>query len=380
MAHQRDTWLDHVVAESLLRGRPVETTDIRAQERADRLARVLEEAAHVPDEGSAELPGEAAALAAYRQAVGTAGRTASVDGTAVDGMATVRLGPERRGGRFPSFGRPLRLGVVAAVAGCAVSGVAAGAGYLYAPSAGDSPQPPASSVSDAVTPEPLVSESPDGGSPPAGPHDTPGGTVPGATGSHTTTGASGGAADGDKERKGEASSGGNWKEGDRENWYAKLVQACNDHRDGTIAAEKKSLLEDAAEGPQGVTGFCDRLLSDDPDDPDDDEHHEGAPSYGYGGNGGGSGGGGVDSPQSEGPSEGPSEGGNSGGTDGGSEGGTDGGSNGGSEGPPIDWPGGDYGETIGVGPPEPDSANPPPLLPAVPGANSDSGESAAPTP
>lgn len=405
MAHERETWLDHGAAELLLRGGQVETADMHTQARADRLARVLEEIARATYAGrsaggndhtrapgaaaSGELPGEAAALAAYRQAVRTAGRTAGRTAssgrdaeTDVDGIGTVRLGPEHRGIRIPRFGRPLRLGLVAAMAGCALSGVAAGAGYLYAPSAGESSPRPANSVSGAVTPEPLVSESPSADGSPSDPDDTPGGTgtgsiVPGATGSGDTTGTSGGPEDKHKGEKGRVSSGNGRKGGDGEKWYAQLVQACHDYRNGTIALGKKQLLEGAAKGPEGVARFCDQLLSD---GPGGDGHYEGADGHGDGDGGGDSGGGGGsgggDGPQSGGPIGGGSDGGGTGGPIGGGTGGSDGE----AEGAPGGWPGGEYGETIGMNPPTPsptptpeaggsDGANPPPLLPAVPGGD-----------
>ncbi|MFE3248585.1 hypothetical protein [Streptomyces sp. NPDC059209] len=407
MAHERETWLDHGVAELLLRGRQVEIADMHAQAQADRLARVLEEIAYAAYVGraadedaaagagagagadagarstptSGELPGEAAALAAYRQAVGTAGRTVSAGrdsgaDAGADGIGTVRLGSERRGDRIPRFGRPLRLGLAAAMAGCALSGVAAGAGYLYAPSAGESPAQPTNSVSGAVTPDPLASESPSDSSPPASPDGLPGSTgvgsiMPGATGSGTGKDTSDGPAHRRGGEKGQPSPGSGWKNGDGEKWYAKLVQACHEYRDGTIAPGKKKFLEGAAKGPHGVTRFCEQLLSD---GPDDDGHNEGAP--GNGGIGGVVGGNG---PQIGGPSEGgPSHGGGTGGGHGGigGNGGIGGGGTGGSGAPPTGWPGGDYGETIGMPPPTSDAgdaggANVPPLLPALPGGGAD---------
>ncbi|MFI6690413.1 hypothetical protein ACIBLA_01375 [Streptomyces sp. NPDC050433] len=377
MAHERETWLDHGVAELLLRGRPVETADAHAQAQADRLARVLEDASRVAGadaeagartaEPSAELPGEAAALAAFRQAVGTVGRPARTDARAA-GIGTVRLDPESGGARLPSFGRPLRLGLAAAMAGCALSGVAAGAGYLYAPSAGESPPRPANSVSDAVTPEPLVSETPSNSlnSPPL-PSDTAGddGTdlvSPGASGSDA--GASGGATDKGKGGK-DQSAGDGWKDGDGEKWYAKLVQACHEYRNGTIADSKKKLLEDAAKGPEGVSRFCGQLLNE---DRGGDGHYEGG--HGEGGDGGGdddgTGGAGGEGPQHGGPAEG--------GTDGGTDGGSGGGTGGGSAGPPSEWPG--DGDTIEMTPPDTDEASTPPPLPATP----DSSPSPTPTP
>ncbi|WP_069629212.1 hypothetical protein [Streptomyces niveus] len=359
MAHERETWLDHGVAELLLRGRPVGTTGEHAQAQADRLARALEEAVPVAYADSAELPGEAAALAAFRQSVGTAAGSAGARSWDADdaGIGTVRLAPGRRGIRLPSVGRPLRLGMAAAMAGCALSGVAAGAGFLYAPSAGESPPQPSNSISDALTPAPLVSESPSSSL-----NTPPLSSDPGAGRDSDSPGASSDAMTGDPVDKGRKSQGtGNgWKKGGGEKWYAKLVQACQEYRNGTISAGKRKLLEDAAKGPQGVNRLCNQLLSG-------DLRHDGAQgtggssggsggsSNGGGSNGGGSGGssggssggGGVDGPQSSGPIEGPVEGGT-----------------------PSET-GGEYGETIGMYPPESDEADAsslPPQLPASPGS------------
>lgn len=367
MAHERETWLDHGVAELLLRGRPVGTTGEHAQAQADRLARALEEAVPVAYADSAELPGEAAALAAFRQSVGTAAGSAGARSWDADdaGIGTVRLAPGRRGIRLPSVGRPLRLGMAAAMAGCALSGVAAGAGFLYAPSAGESPPQPSNSISDALTPAPLVSESPSSSL-----NTPPLTSDPGAGRDSDSPGASSDAMTGDPVDKGRKSQGtGNgWKKGGGEKWYAKLVQACQEYRNGTISAGKRKLLEDAAKGPQGVNRLCNQLLSG-------DLRHDGAQgtggssgssgggnggsSNGGGSNGGGSGGssggssggGGVDGPQSSGPIEGPVEGGTPSETGGGT--------------------GGEYGETIGMYPPESDEADAsslPPQLPASPGS------------
>ncbi|MEW1792692.1 hypothetical protein [Streptomyces niveus] len=363
MAHERETWLDHGVAELLLRGRPVGTTGEHAQAQADRLARALEEAVPVAYADSAELPGEAAALAAFRQSVGTAAGSAGARSWDADdaGIGTVRLAPGRRGIRLPSVGRPLRLGMAAAMAGCALSGVAAGAGFLYAPSAGESPPQPSNSISDALTPAPLVSESPSSSL-----NTPPLSSDPGAGRDSDSPGASSDAMTGDPVDEGRKSQGtGNgWKKGGGEKWYAKLVQACQEYRNGTISAGKRKLLEDAAKGPQGVNRLCNQLLSG-------DLRHDGAQgtggssggsggsSNGGGSNGGGSGGssggssggGGVDGPQSSGPIEGPVEGGTPSETGGGT--------------------GGEYGETIGMYPPESDEADAsslPPQLPASPGS------------
>ncbi|MER6694839.1 hypothetical protein ABT329_38990, partial [Streptomyces minutiscleroticus] len=89
MADEQDKWLNREAAERLLRGEPLECADAAVRARADRLAGTLRAlAAGTPPTGP-ELPGEAAAVAAFRQArTGAAeGRyevlTCSVDGLPV---------------------------------------------------------------------------------------------------------------------------------------------------------------------------------------------------------------------------------------------------------------------------------------------------------
>lgn len=224
-----------------------------------------------------------------------------------------------------------------------------------------------------MTPEPLVSESPSPGvsRPPPLPGESSqsdaGSVVPGATGSHSTAGAGGGPKGGQDKNSDESgkgrTSGDGWKSGDGEKWYAQLVQACQEYRNGTIAVGKKKQLEEAAKGPAGVKRFCDGLLSG---GSGGDGHYGGAPGHGDGGDdgggtggddgdddGGGGSGGGGDGPQHGGPADG---GGTDGGIGGGSDGGTDsggtdgggtdgGGTDGGSGPPPTDWPGGDSGDS-----------------------------------
>ncbi|MEV5446527.1 hypothetical protein AB0N23_28865, partial [Streptomyces sp. NPDC052644] len=72
MADERNEWLDHEAAERLLRGEPVDADDDYTRWQVERLAKALDSArgaaAPHPAAPSGELPGEAAALAAFRAA------------------------------------------------------------------------------------------------------------------------------------------------------------------------------------------------------------------------------------------------------------------------------------------------------------------------
>lgn len=78
MADERNRWLDEAAAEELLRGEPVEpvgpAADQRARHEAARLRAALDALGGVnaPLPAGRELPGEAAAVAAFRAARGGA--------------------------------------------------------------------------------------------------------------------------------------------------------------------------------------------------------------------------------------------------------------------------------------------------------------------
>ncbi|HET6860384.1 MAG TPA: hypothetical protein VFH94_25225, partial [Streptomyces sp.] len=132
-----DEWLDEDAAERLLRGEPVESGDDHVRARAERLSAALDGLARTAGPGAgapAELPGEAAALAAFRKA-----RSASPDA-----LPSVRIGAAPGSGAVTAgrrrppparWGRPVRFGLAAAFAGVALGGVAVagGTGVLPAP-------------------------------------------------------------------------------------------------------------------------------------------------------------------------------------------------------------------------------------------------------
>ncbi|MFD9221173.1 hypothetical protein ACFWDI_14430 [Streptomyces sp. NPDC060064] len=261
MADERYEWLDKDAAERLLRGEPVEAADEHARIQAARLSRALEGVGRADYSTDGEMPGEAAALAAFRKARADAAAPAG------DAIGTVRLARSTRSAPGLRFGRPVRFGIAAAVAGCALGGVAvaAGTGMLPGPFSNDDPLP-ASSISAAATPGPLVSELPTGGGPDS-PSQTPGGisTPPvspspsGGPGPHPDQ-ANGGKPDDDGKQQGDAGK----KRSDRNaEWYRRTAEACRDYRSGRIAPERKRRLEATAKGPERVERFCDRVLSGD---------------------------------------------------------------------------------------------------------------------
>ncbi|WP_328397270.1 hypothetical protein OHS70_13970 [Streptomyces sp. NBC_00390] len=272
MADKRYEWLDRDAAERLLRGEPVEATDERARVQAARLSETLNSArsgAYWHEDG--ELPGEAAAMAAYGKVRAEAADAAGPVGDSVGAVRVVRRGSPSKAARTA---RPVRFGIAAAVAGCALGGVAvaAGAGVLPAPFGGHGNPLPASSVSAAATPRPLVSEPPTGQGP-ATPAQPPGGitTSPAPTPADGGSPAPGQEAtrtpDGQPSDEGREQLGKD-HDGTGGELYRRSVKACEDYRSGRIDWERKRRLEDAAKGAERVERFCDRLLGGDSDGTD----------------------------------------------------------------------------------------------------------------
>ncbi|MFE4170965.1 hypothetical protein ACFRR7_02760 [Streptomyces sp. NPDC056909] len=300
MADERDAWLDKDVAERLLRGEPVEALDDDVLARTERLAEALRDIAAITYANDAELPGEAAALAAFRRA-GTAGESATdATGTTAVGagagaggglglgsglgvgvgvgvgvgeslLGAVRLAPAPGDIGAPRLGRPVRRGLAVAVAGCALGGiaVAASAGVMPPLFAGEHDPVPANSVSSVTSPGPRVSGPSDGGRDTAGPSETPGpdreealtphpSSEEGSDGAHARDGDSG------RDENGGALAGSGLSasaQGHRAGTlYRETLDACRALRGGTIDEERKRALESAADGPGGAKRFCDRLL------------------------------------------------------------------------------------------------------------------------
>ncbi|MDQ1016810.1 hypothetical protein [Streptomyces afghaniensis] len=264
MADEQHGWLDRETAERLLSGEPPEAVDGAARGEAERLAAALRALAAAPPPTSGELPGEAAAMAAFRKA--RAERADTGAAPAADGgqagieaadAGLVRIGTPRDSGsggvRRSRRARPARLALAAVLAVGMAGGaaLAAGTGALKAPFGDDEPQP-GSSVSAAVTPpeRPLVSPSPSdavqGGSTP---DENPSGGDPGR-----------GVAGDDPARK--PGSGDRGERGDSSaDSRREIASACRDLRDGKrLDADRRHVLRDAAGGSR-VWKYCKGVLS-----------------------------------------------------------------------------------------------------------------------
>ncbi|MDT0473446.1 hypothetical protein RM863_15055 [Streptomyces sp. DSM 41014] len=250
MADEQFRWLDRATAEILLRGESLEAVPDDTRDQAERLARTLESLTAEPAKPGAELPGEAAALAAFRAARAdrdqARDRTAGPARTRSSDAGLVRIGgPERNPGR-PRWSRPVRLGLTAVLAAGMVGGVAVAAtsGVLPTPFIRDDPSP-AASVSAAATPErPLGSPSPKGVLPG---EPTPGEPTAATPGDDTRDRPPGGQASGDD------STPGRW---------SGAPAACRDVRDGKeLTADRRRALQGAAGGPGRVRSYCRTVLT-----------------------------------------------------------------------------------------------------------------------
>ncbi|CAM5496651.1 hypothetical protein ACIGPN_09905 [Streptomyces afghaniensis] len=261
MADEQYRWLDRETAERLLSGEPPEAVDGASRAEAERLAAALRALSAAPPPTSDELPGEAAAMAAFRKARAERADTAAAPGadggrarSEVADAGLVRIGTPRGSGsgdvRRPRWARPARLALAAALAVGMAGGAAlvAGTGALKAPFGNDEPRP-GSSVSAAVTPpeRPLVSPSPSdavqGGSTP---DDNPSGGDPGRDV----------AGDDPAQKPGSGDRGDSHSDS-----RGKLAAACRDLRDGKrLDADRRRALRDAAGGSR-VWKYCKGVLS-----------------------------------------------------------------------------------------------------------------------
>lgn len=273
MADEQYKWLDRETAELLLRGGSLDAVDATARDQAERLAKTLESL--TPEApGHAELPGEAAALAAFRAARSTADANAGAaeqtsaghrDGhrqtSDVDRLAgghssppggghdagLISIGAPGRAAGRPRWSRPARFGMAAALAVGMVGGVAAAAtsGILPTPFDRDEPGP---AVSAGVTPDrPPVSPTPSGAQVAPTPDDSTGGTpeagTPGGTPDDGPTAKSGAEA-------------GSW-------WREQAPSTCRDALGGKeLTPHRRQALENAAGGatPDRVWKYCKTVL------------------------------------------------------------------------------------------------------------------------
>ncbi|MFD8452575.1 hypothetical protein [Streptomyces coelicoflavus] len=261
MADEQDEWLDRETAELLLRGESLEgleSTGPATRDRAGRLVAVLGALSAPPAPGDGELPGEAAALAAFRKvraerADASATVSAALGHGAAPGPADVgpvRIGPRGDGPRRMRWNRPLRLGLAAALTVGMVGGVAvaAGTGVLPTPFDGAEPEP-AATVSAAASPDrPSAPPSPLEG----GRGGTNPGTTPGAPGGDT---AREGGGDRDRDTGDRAADGSDGRHPD-------LAASCRRARAGKqLDAAHRRALKEAAGGASRVVKFCGDLLA-----------------------------------------------------------------------------------------------------------------------
>ncbi|GGQ05397.1 hypothetical protein ACFFKE_20275 [Streptomyces mutabilis] len=261
MADEQDRWLDRETAEILLRGESLEAVDPAVRERAERLVQALGALASPPVPTSGELPGEAAALAAFRkvraeradEAAGAPAGRGRAGAVPPSDAALIRIGPRGEGARRPRRDRPLRLGLAAALTVGMVGGVAVAAGTGVLPRPFDDAAPdPAATVSAAESPDrPLISPSPLDG--------MRGGSVPGGgptTGVPDRDEPADGTAEGrdtDSEDQGTGGPGGGRQA---------LAAACRDVRAGReLDDARRRALEEAAGSSSKIGKYCRNLLA-----------------------------------------------------------------------------------------------------------------------
>ncbi|MGW2424969.1 hypothetical protein ACWC0C_37985 [Streptomyces sp. NPDC001709] len=268
MADEQYKWLNRETAERLLRGESLEAVDASARDQAERLSRALGALSAEMASAPAELPGEQAALAAFRKAREAAdaertaaGRADGAVGLPVPGADSglVRIGVPARTGipvRRPRWGRPVRLALAAALAAGTLGGVAmaAGTGILPTPFGPERPGPAASVTADQSSAGPVGSPSPRGTPSATGSSGLPSGSA------GADRGGASGEASGPDDRTGKStapgtgdSSGSRWKD---------AAAACRDIRDGKeLDNGRRRALENLAGGSARVSRYCKVVLA-----------------------------------------------------------------------------------------------------------------------
>lgn len=294
--HYRYSWLDEDAAERLLRGEPVEAhrdpgdRGDQARTEVERLAGALRDiaAASRPPDGPVDdlgpLPGEEAAVAAFRAArderaesTSRAGGSGRADLPRVREAGPVRsvrrTSPMVKGGTGSTLPlrRPLRAGVVLALAGCALGGVAmaAGTGVIPFGDGGGDPRPmismpgtgPAggSSTSPHLTHDDVT---PSDGRTDRADNDANGGVSGEIGGAGTPTGAGEETEEHQAGQDGQAPSGA--PDSNLGGTWAKALcvryVAARDGQDPEVDRETLHKLEDLAGGSAAVRGYCAEVL------------------------------------------------------------------------------------------------------------------------
>ncbi|MFF8725355.1 hypothetical protein ACF073_02540 [Streptomyces sp. NPDC015171] len=293
MADEQYTWLDRATADRLLRGESLDAVDAAARDQAERLSRALGALSAEAAPATAELPGEQAALAAFRKAreAADAERTAAAHAPSVTrapgpgaDAGLIRIGAPPRTGiparRRPRWARPVRLALAAALAAGMLGGVAvaASSGVLPTPFGDEHPRPGASVSADSTTGDPLASPPPSAapgsgtgtGTPDGATRGSPGGTPPGeAAGTDDGTGRD--TAPGSAPPS--ATSGTGW---------LGAAATCRALRDGKdLDPGRRRGLEHLAGGAARLAAYCKVLLAS--GDSTSGTAHGGTPGKGKGG-------------------------------------------------------------------------------------------------
>ncbi|MET8828335.1 hypothetical protein ABZX40_22165 [Streptomyces sp. NPDC004610] len=258
MADEHHRWLDRETAERLLRGEPLEALDDDARDQADRLAQALGALSVPPPPPTGEeLPGEAAALAAFRKVRADPGEadcpfTGDLSTPRASDAGLIRIGghgsgraPRRAARAGPFRGRQLRLGLAAALAVVMIGGIAAATGTGVLPTPFDDEVPPGPAASAPVRPPTGTS----GPSPAPGQGDAEDGAAPGGAlvGGSTPT-PSADAPTPSTPVQPSAPSTAAWKD---------AVKACRDLSKGkSLTDDRRRALEDLAGGSARVADFC----------------------------------------------------------------------------------------------------------------------------
>ncbi|MFG2310679.1 hypothetical protein ACGFS9_18690 [Streptomyces sp. NPDC048566] len=264
MADEQDRWLDADAAERLLRGEPLEAVDEGAREQLERLAGVLGALTPKTAPTCDELPGEAAALAAFRKARESGEEVAAPRGRHGLGRpgahsadaGVVRLGRPVARARRTRWGRPARFGLAAVLTAGMVGGVAvaAGTGALPTPFTHEHPDP-AASVTAVRTPD----RSPA----PAGPTVSPGAgsVVPAPDGATHRPSGDASATGGTGTPSGPPGADAPASAGSTPAWLSRARASCRDVLDGKkVDDDRRRFLEHAAGGGNRVRLYCASLL------------------------------------------------------------------------------------------------------------------------
>ncbi|MER5793416.1 hypothetical protein [Streptomyces sp. NPDC001980] len=262
MADEHYTWLNRVTAERLLRGESLEAVDASARDQAERLADTLGALSARATPAAAELPGEEAALAAFRKAresaedarTAEAGRTGAAARPGRGGRyadaGLFRIGAGSRPARVPGWARPARLGLAAALTAGMLGGVAVAAGTGVLPTPFDDNHPgPAASVSAAGTPAlPQGSQSPES-------------LLGGETRTPSSGATSGGAGRPSPDPSGKPKKRNTGLPGVPVGGWSGALTSCRAIQNGkSLGADRRRALEGLAGGAGRVDTFCKAVL------------------------------------------------------------------------------------------------------------------------